>query len=517
MFTMDQIHRIRNLYYEQGITDMAEIGRTVNCDWRTVRKYIDKEDFSPQKPVATSQIVHMSKLDEFKQTIDEWLIADKKAPRKQRHTAKRVYDRLCKEASGFSCSYRLVAEYVSQRKQELNIKQQKGYIPLLHQPGSSQADFGTANFYENGQIFENGKYLVLSFPHSNAGYLQINYGENLECLLEGLQTIFEHIGGVPTEIWFDNTSTIVTKILKNGKRDLTERFVLFAEHYRFKPVFMNPQSGNEKGNVENKVGYLRRNELVPIPHFTNIDEKNKELLLACDQDMQREHYDIEKCDKYISTLFEEDKGALIQLPAVRFDTALYMAANTDKYGRFTLNNGKHEYSASPKFASSTVQLKITSHEVIVRDTNLEEIVRHKRMYGDNPQRSMNWVPYLQYVARSPRSLKNSGIYDMMPASMQQFFDGCNHSDIGHVLKLLTELTNQSGFGSALQTVEQALNYNASDVDSLKTLYNRTFSNVPLLPALDDAATGIPHVSVISMRNDYAGIDKALLKGGVVNG
>lgn len=517
MFTMDQIHRIRNLYYEQGITDMAQIGRIVNCDWRTVRKYIDKEDFSPQPPLPSSEIMHTSKLDEFKPIIDEWLTADKKAPRKQRHTAKRIYNRLCNETLGFTCSYRLVAEYVSQRKLELNLKKQKGYIPLLHQPGSAQADFGTADFYENGELHENGKYLVLSFPHSNAGYLQLNYGENLECLLEGLQAIFEHIGGVPTEIWFDNTSTIVTKILKGGGRTLTERFALFAEHYRFKPVFMNPASGNEKGNVENKVGYLRRNELVPVPHFRSIDDKNRELLKACDQDMQREHYDIEKCDKYISELFEEDKLALSRLASVRFDTALYATANTDKYGRFTLNNGRHEYSTSPKFASSTVQLKITSHEVIVRDKDLNDIVHHRRLYGDNPQRSMNWMPYLKYVARSPRALKNSGIYDMMPVSMQRFLDNCNHADIGHILKLLSELTDRSGFDSASKTVEQALSYNASDADSLRALYNRTFSDVPLLPALDDNASGIPPMTVIPMKNDYAVIDSALLRGGAVNG
>lgn len=151
MLTMDQIHRIRELYYEQGITDMAELGRIVKCDWRTVRKYIDKEDFSPHVPVPESEAVHKSKLDSFKLLIDQWLSSDKNAPRKQRHTAKRAYTRLLKEAPGFDCSYRLVAEYVSKRKSELNLKKKNGYIPLKHFPGEAQADFGTADFYENGQ------------------------------------------------------------------------------------------------------------------------------------------------------------------------------------------------------------------------------------------------------------------------------------------------------------------------------------------------------------------------------
>ena len=217
MFTMDQVHTIRDLYFNQGL-NLAEIAEKVGCDWRTVRKYVDQEDFSP--PVPVSETVHESKLDPYKPLIDSWLIGDKdkKTPRKQRHTAWRVHDRLTKEVPGYNCSYRLTANYVSAKKKELNLKKSDNYIPLVHRPGEAQADFGFTAFYENGRFHENGKHLVLSFPYSNGGYLQLNYGENTECLLEGLQAMFEHIGGVPTEIWFDNTSTIVTQIIKGGGR-----------------------------------------------------------------------------------------------------------------------------------------------------------------------------------------------------------------------------------------------------------------------------------------------------------
>jgi len=91
-------------------------------------------------------------------------------------------------------------------------------------------------------LHHEAKYLVLSFPFSNDGFLQLNYDENMECLLEGMVSIFEYIGGVRTEIWFDNTKTVVTKFIKGGRHDVTERFQRFCEHYRFKPVFMNPES-----------------------------------------------------------------------------------------------------------------------------------------------------------------------------------------------------------------------------------------------------------------------------------
>ena len=512
MFTMDQIHRIRELYFGQG-KNLTEIAEEVGCDWRTVRKYVDKEDFSPVPPQPEAE-THKSKLDIYKSEIDEWLTADKKAPRKQRHTAKRVYRRLKELYPEFDVSYRLVADYVSRKKKELNLSKKEGYIPLIHYPGEAQADFGTADFYENGRHIEKGKYLVLSFPYSNGGYLQLNYGENLECLLEGLQNIFRYIGGVPTEIWFDNTKTIVTEIIKGGGREVTERFRLFAEHYRFKPVFMNPESGNEKGNVENKVGYLRRNELVPVPHFISLADVNRELFAKCDADMGREHYDK---DSFINDLFNEDKKALLPLPDKIFETSLYVTARTDKYGKFKLHNGKHEYSASPAICEDIVHLKISSSEVIVMDSGMKEIVRHRRLYGDSDQKSMEWLPYLKYIAHKPRSLKNSGIYDMLPENTRRYMDGCVNSERGKILKVLAELTDKTGFESAVQTVDQALLYSANDPDSLQNLYQRLYSNVPLLPPIKEADALLGECNIISFNCDLGLLDAALRKAGAGNG
>ncbi len=510
MTTMDQIHSIRMLYYEQD-KNLKEIAALMNLDWRTVRKYVDQDDFSPVPPTPEKEDQHNSKLNAFKPLIDSWLVADQKAPRKQRHTAMRIHKRLKEEEEGYNCSYRLLADYVSQRKKELKLSKPEGYLPLIHFPGEAQADFGTADFYENGKLHHEAKYLVLSFPYSNAGYLQLNYGENMECLLEGLTAMFNYMGGVPTEIWFDNTRTIVTDIIKGGERNITERFQRFSEHYRFKPVFMNPNSGNEKGNVENKVGYLRRNELVPIPEFTDLAAKNQELLLACDRDMEREHYD-DTDGRFISELFVKDKEALLPLPTATFNTSLYTTARTDKYGKFTLDKGAHRYSASPAFSDDTVRLQLTSSEVVVMDSNLHEIVRHKRLYGDE-QESMDWIPYLKYIARKPRSLRNSGIYSMMPQTMQVYLDSCESSDRGKILKVLYELTERTGFSSAVGTVDEAVRLQATDPDSLKSLYRRIYTDIPVLMPLT-LQDGIPKQDIIPLRNDLADLDVILRKGGV---
>ena len=512
MTTMDQIHRIRMLYYEQG-KNLKEIAALTDLDWRTVRKYVDQEDFSPARPSPEKEEQHESKLNKFKPLIDGWLATDLKAPRKQRHTAKRIHKRLQKEAEGYNCSYRLLAEYVSRRKKELRLTKREGYLPLIHFPGEAQADFGTADFCENGKLHHEAKYLVLSFPYSNGGYLQLNYGENMECLLEGLTAMFRHIGGVPTEIWFDNTRTIVTEIIKGGGRSVTERFQRFSEHYRFKAVFMNPDSGNEKGNVENKVGYLRRNELVPIPKFENLAEENGRLLSACDLDMEREHYDDGK-GRMISDIFSQDREALLPLPATDFDTSLYTSVRTDKYGKFTLDKGKHRYSSSPDFCEDTVRLQITSSEVIVMNSSFHEIVRHRRLYGEETER-MDWIPYLKHVARKPRSLKNSGIYGMMPQSMQMYLDNCESSERGKILKVLSELTERTGFESAVGTVDEAVRLQANDPDSLQSLYRRLYADVPELPPLT-LQDGIPKQDVIPFRDELSGLDAILRKGGAAD-
>ncbi len=237
-------------------------------------------------------------------------------------------------------------------------------------------------------------------------------------------------------------------------------------------------------------------------------EKNKELLAECDEDMQREHYDK---SRLISDLFQEDKAALLPLPSVRFDTAGYGTATTDKYGRFTLDDGKHRYSASPEFCEKVIQYKLTSSEVVVMDMNLHEIVRHKRLYGDEKER-MDWLPYLKYIARKPRSLRNSGIYDMMPENMRRFMDECDSSDRGKILKALSELTDRTGFDSALRTVDEAIQLQIKDPDSLKSLYRRLYSDVPVLQPLE-SSMDMPLGSIIPLRNDLSAYDEAL-KGGV---
>ena len=502
MLAMSEIHNIRKLYYEEG-KSISEISRETGCDRKTIREYLDKKDWNQELPKTITNS-NFPKLAQYKSDIDAWLTEDKKAKKKQRHTAKRVYNRLVEKYNDkFDCSYRSVAGYVALRKKEIYGKK-TGHLPLEHIPGEAQADFGDAEYYENGKLYS-GKYLNLSFPHSNKGYLQLFKGENQECLFEGLISIFNHIGGVPSLIWFDNASTIVTKILKNGERNLTDAFLRFMEHYRFGATFCNANAGHEKGNVEGKVGYHRRNMLVPVPQFNNLADFNKELLAKCDNDAKREHY---RKNAAIEELYNQDKAELLKLPDIPLDVSKYITVKTNDYGRFYLNNGLHEYSVSPKYANSRVLINLTANEVIPMDDSHREIVRHERFYGDQKQQSMKWLPYLTQLSRSPGAIKYSGIYRMLPESMQVYLDRCDKSSKGQVIKMILALTQMSGFDCAVNTINNALDYQATDIDSLLSLHKRLHGAVIELPPLK-LVDNIP--SLKPVRFDLTVYDKELEK------
>ena len=505
MLNMTQIHQVRQLYFNEGRT-ISEIYRETKVAHKTIRTYIEKDDWNTEKEVDTQIKSAFSKLDKYKPDINEWLTSDKKAKRKQRHTAKRIFVRLKeKYPKEFECSYRTVAGYFAKKKKEIFGKKD-AYLPLEHIPGEAQADFGNAEYYENGKLY-NGNYLNLSFPYSNQGYFQLFKGENQECLFEGLIAIFEHIGGVPQKIWFDNASTMVTKILKNGERNLTDGFLRFVAHYRFEYAFCNANAGHEKGNIEGKVGYHRRNMLVPIPTFTKLAIFNAELLEKCDLDANREHY---RKDATIKELHDEDRLELLELPTVPLEVSKYQTLKTNGYGRFYLNSGLHEYSVSPKYANCRTLIKITANEVIPLDENYREIVRHERLYGEGKQQSMQWLPYLTQLSHRPGALKYTGIYEILPDAVKDYLDKCNKSDKGKVLKTIAHLTEKSGFENAVASIEKMITYDVVDADSLINLHNRIHADIVDLPPLH-LSDNVPALDVVKIN--LAAYDVHLTKAG----
>ncbi|MFZ5898941.1 MAG: Mu transposase domain-containing protein, partial [Bacillota bacterium] len=303
-----------------------------------------------------------------------------------------------------------------------------------------------------------------------------------------------------------NPSTIVTKSLKNGERLLTEAFLRFKNHYGFTAAFCNLNSGHEKGSVETKVGYHRRNLLVPVPQVDDLREFNRHLLEQCDLDMQRPHY---RKEALIKDLFGEDRGQLLPLPAVPFDEAALVTVRTDSYAKFTLNKGKHTYSTAPRYANTTLLVRLTAHEVIVLDENHREVQRHPRLYGDTPQQSMDWLPYLTQLARRPAALKYTGIYNLLPGEVKTFLDRCDGRGKRETLQVLARLSREADFTRATEALKAALDYGAKDVDSILATFSRLNSQVLELDPLV-LPNSVPQMPSCRPRIDH--YDR-FLKGG----
>lgn len=473
----------------EGCT-IREIMRRSGYHYKTVKKYLDMEDFNDLPSIAKEI---PSLLDPLKPIIDKWLEDDLKAPRKQRHTAKRIYDRLKEEyVDQLEVKLRTVQYYVSTKKKELYAEKSKGYIPLEHPAGEAQVDFCQFFYYDNSNTLQEGRKLTVSFPQSNGAYCQIFRGENQECLLQGLQNIMKYMNKVPFRMVFDNLSAAVAHIGNGKERTLSEGFKRFTEHYGIEPVFCNPYSGWEKGHVENKVGYERRNMLVPVPTILDFEQFNKKLFECSEKDMQREHY---RKEQLISELFEADKKAMMPMNSIDFKVSKFQIAKADKYGKVMFETNL--YSSSPKLSQEAVYLEITSDTIKIMDTAYETIVIHPRLYQKNGE-SMDWLPYLSLMAKRPNALKYSGFYQELPEVWQDYLSELSPEKKKEALLTLNTMLQKHDIAAAADALEIALKIGVKDTDSILASYHRLTSTVQQMQPIQ---LKNPYIQVPSFQTD----------------
>jgi transposase len=248
------------------------------------------------------------KLGPFTGVIDQILSADGECPRKQQHTAQRIFDRL-RDEYGFSGGYSSVKEYVREKK----LGGQEMFVPLAHPPGDAQADFGEALVVING-VERKAHYLVVDLPHSNDAFVKAFPAETTEAFCEGHNAAFRYFRGVPLTTVYDNTKIAVARILGDGTRKRTRVFSELQSHYLFADRFGRPGKGNDRGKVEGLVGYVRRNFLVPIPRFAGWDELNAYLERKCGERRERR---LRRHSETIGERFERDRQRLLGTDTLR--------------------------------------------------------------------------------------------------------------------------------------------------------------------------------------------------------
>lgn len=444
---MSQINKIRDAY-ETG-KKVAHIAREMEIDEKTVRKYLKREDFSPSQPIAEER---ESRLDPYKLKIREWVDGDANVWYKQRHTAQRIYDRLKAECPGFDLSYPTVQRYVKAYK--IKTRQVQTFQELVWHPGEAQVDFGEADFYEHG-VLTRKKYLTVSFPYSNRGICQVFGGETSECVCQGLQDIFAHIGGVPRVLVFDN-ATGVGRRVGNEIRE-AQLFQQMRAHYGFLARFCNPNAGHEKGNVENKVGCIRRNRFVPIPSYDSVEKYNQGLLAEANFPEKNVHY---KKGRPVLELFEEDRRALKLLPVHPFNVCRYLYINADSYGKVRLD-AQHYYSTCPEFGGTEVLVGVKAHSIEIYDESGALVVVHARRFGTERTDSLDYRTTLATLTKNVGAWKNSGVREMIPESLRTNMDALCREDLKQTVRTLSMLTRTYSFETAVQALEEGFRTNRS--------------------------------------------------------
>jgi transposase len=460
MLEVIQIDYIKHLRENEGCS-ISEIADRLKINWRTAKKYADEEVEIQNKETQEREKPVMGP---YLNLIEAWLQEDQRMPKKQRRTAKKIYKQL-KNYTDFDGSASLVRLYVRKKRQKLIDSRKKQYVKLTHKPAEAQVDFGEFKAIDP-KIEEIIKYpyLVMSFPYSNAQVCRVVPAENIECFLESLKDMFEEIGGVPCTIWFDNLSSAVTKILKEGKRKVTDAFKEFEWYYRFKAVFCNPGKGHEKGHIEGKVGYVRRNWMSPMPVIEDIFEFNEYLKKELIDDRDRKHSSKEKL---ISKLWEEDINNLLVLPTnpkeiIRTETAI-----ANKYGEFTVD--KNHYHVAKAHHRQNLLLKIYWDKIIVYDQYGEEMITQcPRQYVQKTD-DIDWKSELEIFKNKPRAIEHATYLKALPEIIKKYLLADKLSTRRERIKIIIKLLDKYCISEIAEAVSKALECSKTAFEDLKAI------------------------------------------------
>jgi transposase len=378
MFKVELYGRVRRAVLVDGVSQRTA-AREFGISRKSVRKMVA---FSVPPGYRREQPVKRPKLDAWVGVIDAILEDDKTRPAKQRHTAKRVWERL-KDEHQFPGGYTIVKDYLRSAK----LGGREMFVPLVHPAGEAQADFGEAVAVIGG-VECKAHYLAMDLPHSDDCFVIAFPAETTEAFLEGHVRAFAYFGGVPSRILYDNTKIAVAKILGGTERQRTRSFSELQSHYLFADKFGRPAKGNDKGKVEGLVGYARRNFMVPVPCFPTWDAFNAHLEAECRKRRERK---LRGHTETIAERFDRDRAAFLSLPEVPYEACDKVSARVSSLALVRYKN--NDYSVPTRHGHLQVLVRGYVHEVTIA-CGSEVIARHPRSY----QREVTVYDPLHYLA-----------------------------------------------------------------------------------------------------------------------
>jgi transposase len=359
-----ELYRKVRLAHRDGMSSRA-LARHFGISRESVKKMLS---FSVPPGYRRTAPIKRPKLDGFSAIIEQWLVEDVGRPRKQRHTAKRVFDRL-RDEHGFTGGYTIVKDYVREQQR----RGREMFVPLHHAPGNAQADFGEATVVIDG-IEQKAHYFALDLPHSDAIYIRAYPAATAEAWVDGHVHAFAFFGRVPRSMLYDNDRCLVARILPDGTRQRARLFSGLLSHYLIDDRYGRPGKGNDKGSVEGLVGWARRNFMVPLPRFASWEAFNLWLEEQC---RKRQTETLRGHDETIGQRLHRDLAAMAALPAVPFDacdqtTGLVSSQSLVRYEA-------NDYSVPVAYGYRDVWVRGYVDQVVI-GCGGEIIARHPRCY-----------------------------------------------------------------------------------------------------------------------------------------
>ncbi|MGH3156394.1 MAG: IS21 family transposase, partial [Streptosporangiaceae bacterium] len=372
---------------------------------RTVRQAIESAVPPGRRAAARPAPV----LDKVAALIDEMLRADLTAPRKQQHTARRIFERLCDEHDA-QVSYSYVAKYAGRRRgqiaaEELARSGGTGFVPQAKAPGAeAEVDFGEVTVLLDGAAAR--CYLfALRLSYSGKAVHRVYASQAQVAFLEGHVAAFEAIGGVPfSHVRYDNLSPAVAKVLAGRSRTETQRWLTFRAHYGFEAFYCVPgqEGAHEKGGIEGEIGRFRRRWFVPVPQAASLAELNARL---AGFDLAEGARHIGERAANVGQDFAAEAGLLLPLPAEPFDTGVTLWPRVDRYARISV--GKCRYSVPARLIDTRARVRLTASELHVFDGSVLAAV-HPRLTAAGAEHLV-LDHYLEILARKPGALPGSAV------------------------------------------------------------------------------------------------------------
>lgn len=453
--------------FEHGVGTIKGIARKLGVHRRMVREALASAIPKERKVVVREK----PKLGPAMSFINTILKADQKAPRKQRHTAHRIWTRVSDEMGGVKLSESTVRKYVRKRKLELGVLGRETFIPQSYRFGEeAQVDWYEAHAELDGERQKLHLFCMRSMASGGAFHRAYPHA-NQQAFLEAHEFAFHYFGGVFAVVRYDNLSSAVKKVLRGHQREETERFIAFRSHWGFRSEFCTPGQGHEKGGVEGEGGYFRRNHLVPVPKARSLEDLNQQILEALREDERRV---ISGKGLSVGEAMHLEREQLLPLAQEGFQVAAVHFPSVNAHG--TLKVLTNFYSA-PLPVGVEVQAKVYPAHVEIWHQG-KCVARHERCFG-RAQKVLDLEHYLEVLVKKPGALAGSTPLEQWrargrwPESYDEFWkvlkERHGKQDGTRAMIELVMLGRKHGYRELEQAVNQALELGCSDVGAVRLL------------------------------------------------